>query len=205
MYKKERILCEAYRLMSKIGPQSMTMDMVAHNCGVSKRTLYEQFGGKTNLIKEALIHANTERMNRAKTLYDGASNSFEALLEIFLEMRELFRDVSDVVLFDVKRLYPDLLEDFKRIQMEHVGELAEVIDRAKAEGLALDAIDSREASFLLFVTMSSLRDSVKPGECDFEPREMFDLAFVNFIRGIATEKGREFVDNFLVKNLKRLK
>lgn len=119
MSNRERILDETYKMMSKIGPQSMTMDTVAHSCGVSKRTLYEQFGGKANLIKETLLHANNKRMNRVHALYESASNSFEALMLVFLELIEMFSDMSDVVL-DIKRLYPELLKDFRELQLRRV-------------------------------------------------------------------------------------
>lgn len=47
---KEHILQETQNILSRMGPQSMTMDMVARNCGISKRTLYEKFPDKETLI-----------------------------------------------------------------------------------------------------------------------------------------------------------
>ena len=41
-------------LMMRIGPQSVTMDMVARDCGISKRTLYETFPNKHNLISDVI-------------------------------------------------------------------------------------------------------------------------------------------------------
>lgn len=205
MSNRERILDETYKMMSKIGPQSMTMDTVAHNCGVSKRTLYEQFGGKANLIKETLLHANNKRMNRVHALYESASNSFEALMLVFLELREMFSDMSDVVLFDIKRLYPELLKDFRELQLRRVDGLTKMIDQAKEEGLALPSLNSRQASYMLFVGLSNMRDTLTQGEWEFDPREMFEMIFLCFIRGIATEKGRHFVDNFLLENFNDIK
>ena len=183
----------------------MTMDTVAHSCGVSKRTLYEQFGGKANLIKETLLHANNKRMNRVHALYESASNSFEALMLVFLELIEMFSDMSDVVLFDIKRLYPELLKDFRELQLRRVYGLTKMIDQAKKEGLALPSLNSRQASYMLFVGLSNMRDTLKQCEWEFDPREMFEMIFLCFIRGIATEKGRHFVDDFLLENFNDIK
>lgn len=50
MNTKEHILRETFSLMNRLGVQAMTMDMVAAACGMSKRTLYEQFGSKRSLV-----------------------------------------------------------------------------------------------------------------------------------------------------------
>ena len=47
---KQRILQETSQLLFTVGIASMTMDMVARSCGISKRTLYEQFPDK-NLMQ----------------------------------------------------------------------------------------------------------------------------------------------------------
>ena len=46
MTTQSRIIKETRELMTRIGVSAMTMDMVARNCGISKRTLYETFPDK---------------------------------------------------------------------------------------------------------------------------------------------------------------
>ena len=58
---------------------------------------------------------------------------------------------------------------------------------------------------MLFVGLSNMRDTLTQGEWEFDPREMFEMIFLCFIRGIATEKGRHFVDNFLLENFNDIK
>ncbi|MBQ3960991.1 MAG: TetR/AcrR family transcriptional regulator, partial [Muribaculaceae bacterium] len=54
MTTENRIIKESRALLKKIGASSMTMDMVARNCGISKRTLYEIFPDKKTLIKTCI-------------------------------------------------------------------------------------------------------------------------------------------------------
>ena len=80
---KEKILRTSLDLMMRIGPQSVTMDMVARDCGISKRTLYETFPNKHNLICD-VIEYNQQQANAQFTqIFEQSANSFEALMGVY--------------------------------------------------------------------------------------------------------------------------
>ncbi len=198
---REKILKTSTNLMMRIGPQSVTMDMVARDCGISKRTLYETFPNKHDLICD-VIKFNQEASNaKFVEIFEQSSNSFEALMGVYTVARDFIQKTSQVFLTDIKRLYPEAFNEYKNQEISHILSLAKIIRQAKDEGLALPGIKCKIAAFLLTNNMKNLHNMQDFPFPEYTAAEVFDGAFLNFIRGIATTKGQEIIEDYVVKNL----
>lgn len=201
MELREKILNTSMKLMMRIGPQSVTMDMVARDCGISKRTLYETFPNKHNLISCVINHNQQLYNERFTQIFEQSSNSFEALLGVYTIIRQLLQRISPVFISDLKRLYPEVFDEYKAHEQQHIIALAEVIKKAKDEGLALPRIKCKIAAFVFTNNMKNLHDLEQSPFLEYSIAEVFDGAFLNFMRGIATTKGQEILENYVVKHL----
>lgn len=198
---REKILKTSTNLMMRIGPQSVTMDMVARDCGISKRTLYETFPNKHDLICD-VIKFNQEASNaKFVEIFEQSSNSFEALMGVYTVARDFIQKTSQVFLTDIKRLYPEAFNEYKNQEISHILSLAKIIRQAKDEGLALPGIKCKIAAFLLTNNMKNLHNMQDFPFPEYTAAEVFDGAFLNFMRGIATTKGQEIIEDYVVKNL----
>ena len=198
---REKILRTSMDLMMRIGPQSVTMDMVARDCGISKRTLYETFPNKHDLICD-VIKFNQEASNaKFVEIFEQSSNSFEALMGVYTVARDFIQKTSQVFLTDIKRLYPEAFNEYKNQEISHILSLAKIIRQAKDEGLALPGIKCKSAAFLLTNNMKNLHNMQDFPFPEYTAAEVFDGAFLNFMRGIATTKGQEIIEDYVVKNL----
>lgn len=198
---REKILRTSMDLMMRIGPQSVTMDMVARDCGISKRTLYETFPNKHDLICD-VIKFNQEASNaKFVEIFEQSSNSFEALMGVYTVARDFIQKTSQVFLTDIKRLYTEAFNEYKNQEISHILSLAKIIRQAKDEGLALPGIKCKIAAFLLTNNMKNLHNMQDFPFPEYTAAEVFDGAFLNFMRGIATTKGQEIIEDYVVKNL----
>ena len=77
MDNREIIISRAHKLLMDIGPTSMTMDMVARECGMSKRTLYEVFADKKTLILECLRADHDRNKEQVREIFRTAENCFD--------------------------------------------------------------------------------------------------------------------------------
>lgn len=200
---KQRILQEASLLLFAMGPVAMTMDMVARSCGISKRTLYEQFPDKKTLIGECMLADHDKTAAEFKRIFDDASNCFEALFGVFAFMRKKLASTHITFHDDIKRLYPDLhCSLHKESDHQRVMGLASVLSNAQSEGLVVESINTQVASFLFFATIKSLHRINQISEYDFTQMDVFDGAFINFLRGVASAKGLELIEDYLQMNNK---
>ena len=148
MDTREQIIQESSKLLNRIGPSSMTMDMVAHSCGISKRTLYEKFPDKKSLIMECL-HREHERQNaEMRHIFETAENCFDALFQVFTRARSYLQQTSAAFIDDIKRLYPELHAEHREKEKEFVIGLSQVLAKAQGEGHVMPNIDTDIAAFM---------------------------------------------------------
>lgn len=195
MVSREYIIAESFKLLMSIGPSSMTMDMVARTCGISKRTLYEHFPDKRTLIDECLEDDHRRQNEQMKQIFDEAPNCFYALFQVYTRIRAYFGATSMAFIADIRRLYPDLLARHQQQDHQVVEGLSEVLTKAQAEGHVIPTINTKIAAFLFLSTMRNLHESERIREFGFNQIEVFDGAFLNFMRGIATIRGIEYLDS----------
>ncbi len=198
---KEKILRTSLDLMMRIGPQSVTMDMVARDCGISKRTLYETFPNKHNLICDVIEYNQQQANAKFTQIFEQSANSFEALMGVYTVARELISKTSPVFLTDIKRLYPEAFDEYKTQELNHILSLAKIISKAKEEGLVLPGIKCKIAAYIFNNNMKYLHHMQDFPFPEYSATEVFDGAFLNFMRGMATTKGQEIIEDYVIKNL----
>ncbi len=194
MEVKQHIISETNSLLQRIGPTSMTMEMVARACGISKRTLYEKFPDKRTLIKECLDAEHQHQNADVKRIFEQSENCFVALFNVYQHVREHMRNRSMAYVADLKRLYPELFAMQREQERHFVLSLAQVLTRAQAEGHVLPDINTTIASFLFLSTIRNLHESNRIDDFGLDRIEVFDGTFLNFLRGIATADGRDIID-----------
>lgn len=103
---KERILAKAHELYHRFGIRSVTMDEIASQLGMSKKTIYQFFADKEELVDATLqLHIDTSRL-RCQRDRNQAEN---AIHEIFLTLdmvQELLADMSPTIVYDLEKFHP---------------------------------------------------------------------------------------------------
>ena len=198
---KEKILRTSLDLMMRIGPQSVTMDMVARDCGISKRTLYETFPNKHNLICDVIEYNQQQANAKFTQIFEQSANSFEALMGVYTVARELISKTSPVFLTDIKRLYPEAFDEYKTQELNHILSLAKIISKAKEEGLVLPGIKCKITAYIFNNNMKYLHHMQDFPFPEYSATAVCDGAFLNFMRGMATTKGQEIIEDYVIKNL----
>ena len=191
---KERIITESTRMMMTVGPASMTMDDVAHACGISKRTLYETFPDKRTLISECLHRHHEAKNAEVKAIFENADNCFEAMFQVYTRARAVYETTSIAFVSDIKRLYPDIFEQHVNSEKVTVNSLAGVLRKAQDEGLVIKRINPEIAAYLFVVSMQEIHNSKNGEKYGFKRTDLFEHVFISFLRGVATIKGIEMID-----------
>jgi len=198
---REKILKNSMDLMMRIGPQSVTMDMVARDCGISKRTLYETFPNKHNLISDIIEYNHQQANAKFTQIFDQSANSFIAMMGLYTLARDFIKKTSLVFITDIKRLYPEVFDEYKAQEYNHIVSLAKIISKAKEEGLALPDINCKIAAFIFHNNIKSVHHMQDFPFPEYTAAEVFDGAFLNFMRGIATTRGQEIIEDYVQKHI----
>lgn len=197
---KEKILNKASALMNQYGISSVTMDDIAKECHISKRTLYEQIPDKRTLVWQCVLHRRKQHETEAKTLVCESSNTLDALLHIYRYMRENMSNASSVFFKDMHRLYPDIEQQCQELHHEQSKFFANFLMKGVEEGMFREDLNFVLATKAFIAQSTTIIKEFASSTDSKEMLRMVDTTFVIFLRGIATIKGVSIIDTFLKEN-----
>ena len=187
----------------ELGIKSIRMDDIAHTLGISKRTLYEMFTDKEELIYLCLKYLMDEQLRMVAETTAACDDKLEALFNGFKLMLD-GGERHHRMMTNLQKFYPAV---FDRIRVEHirggVSRLREVILSYIDFGLINSNINVDLSITIFYYTATGVfgqRNNIILPEGVTE-KGAFMYTIVNFFRGIATEEGVRQIDR-LVKEKK---
>ena len=152
---KQRVVGLAAEAFRVNGVKDVTMDDIARQLGMSKRTLYQLFKDKQQLLLEC-VRQYTEREERVMGEYmERAGNVVSFFLQIFERRIRESENVSPRFLPEMKK-YPEVMKYMREHHRAQVDEGVDFLRRGMAEGLLRSDIDPR----IVFDTLGVLADYI---------------------------------------------
>lgn len=194
---RNRIIVESGQLFGKYGIRSMTMDALAEEMGISKRTIYERFKDKDTLLAEVIKYYKDKTKEDAHRLIDESDNVIEALFRIIKLTVSQMSQMNPLFFHDFKKYHGKVYKDFS-----HPGDIRDysitqkLFETGMEQGifrddLHLDIVNKALHSlFDLFGHDSTL---VAEG---FDRRDLFEHMIIPYFRGLSTKKGRKLLQEY---------
>jgi AcrR family transcriptional regulator len=133
---KEKIMSKASDLFMKLGFKSVTMDDIAGEMGISKKTIYKFFSNKEILIEEitALIHSEIHEI--IGQIVAQNFNAIEENYQIRKMFKEMFQSADTSPVYQLKKHYPSIFEKVMVMEMNECNTLFKKnIEKGIAQGL----------------------------------------------------------------------
>ena len=192
---REQILKVATREFTTIGVKSVKMDDIARKLKISKRTLYEIYDNKEQLLLESVarrIHEFDATLERFDS--SGEKQVIDILLEFYrLQMEEL-RDMNPVYYEDLHK-YPRVMSFLEQINKEHKAHSKDFFKRGVLEGYFRNDFNYELISLLGNNVMQNVMESKLYNT--YSLQDIFRNVVMLFIRGLCTAKGSQELDRQL--------
>lgn len=195
-----RIIKQAKRMFLCNGIKAVTMDMIASQLGISKRTLYENFKEKNELLLVCLEEEEKERNERLEQYYLQRKNVIDLLLRVHMDILRFMREASPAYFFDMERHYPKVYDRYAREREVHKQAMVDLLREGIGEGVIRDDINMEIVATLLSLQFELLKNADRIFNSKYTFTEIFETIFKSFIRGIATPEGIKFTDQFFAEN-----
>lgn len=178
------------------------MNDISREIGVSKKTLYEIFTNKTEIVEEVIRKIIQDVHDENEKILNQDLDVFEKLFSIYRYLIRKFRNFSPAFIYDLKKYYSDtysLIKEFRDTEMLFL--ITETIKQGKKEEYFMEETDE-EIIYRLHVHKINIliNQEIFPNNRRLEPEKIFDL-IINNIRGITTLKGHKLLDE-KIKNKK---
>lgn len=195
---KDRIKQKAHELFMQYGLRSVTMDEIAVQLGVSKKTIYQYYADKDELVDAVIIEVLEHNRESCDKDRKQAKN---AVHEVFLALdmlQEMFQNMNPAVLHEMEKYYPKAFEKFAKHKYSFLYTvMKDNIERGIAEELYRPEIDVEVH------VKARLETMMIPFSQLVFPKNKFDLVRVeteltmHFLYGLATIKGHKLITKYL--------
>lgn len=187
---KEKIIFKSTDLFLNLGFKSVTMDDIANEMGISKKTIYQHFQNKTKLVEATALNVFEHISCGIDDICALNKNPIEEVYEIKRFVMLHLKDEKSSPQYQLQKYYPKIYATLKRKQFtKMLGCVMQNLERGIAQGLYRSSVDIEFTARLYFNSMTSLKDQ------ELFPRENFSIVKLmnNFLeyhlRGICSKKG----------------
>jgi AcrR family transcriptional regulator len=205
MENKERILMKAEEMYMQYGIRSVSMDDIANNLGMSKKTLYLYFVDKDELV-DAVVESHIQKVET--DCINCRKDATNAIHEIFITMERImeeFGNMNPMLLYDMEKFH---FKAYQRFQ-EHKGKFFLQIIRDNIEWGMQDELYRSDVQVEVMARYR-IESMMIPFNVNVFPPGKFNLATTseliieNFTYGLATIKGHKLIQKYNEQHKKNL-
>lgn len=197
MEAKERILLRAHELFNKYGIRSVSMDDLAAQLGMSKKTLYQYYTDKDELVDAVFAAMMTENQTQCKLDRQRAENPLHEVFLAFDMVQEMFANMNPSVLFEMQKYHP---ATFRKFQEYKNGFLYQMIRTNIENGINEELYRADiDVDVLTRYRIHSIMLAFDP---EVFPANRTRLVHIeqqlleNFLYGLATSKGQKLIQKY---------
>lgn len=199
---KETILKKAGEIFLKYGFKSITMDDIANDLGISKKTIYKYYKNKVELVDEAVCYFHDGMHKTITNICAVGYNAIQENFEVKKTFKDMFKNSDDSPVYQLEKYYP---KTYKKIISNELSIYKECITnnllKGIEEGLYRKNINLELTVKFYFSLMLSVHDSslYTYNKNTMNQLELHALEY--HTRAIATEKGLQILEEQLEKNV----
>ncbi len=200
-----KILTVAVDSFRQYGFKTITMDDIARKAGISKKTLYQHFTSKPDVVLAAVTWYGEHIHNHLATIIEQSENAVEGMVRVNAVLGQMFRQINPLSMLELQRYFPEAYARFHNKQMlKDVEMIRDNIIRGMEEGLYRQGMDADllaryrlESCLILFQPNSLVAEAHHPHLATVAIME-------NFLYGLMTAKGERLYQKYSEKYLKEV-
>ncbi|MCF2496135.1 TetR/AcrR family transcriptional regulator [Dyadobacter chenhuakuii] len=190
---KERIIKSALSLFWRYGIKSVTMDDIAKDLGISKRTIYQHYSDKEAILALVIQKEIMDQKCEIEKLEEKAANPIEQIMHSSTQMQNTLSEMNPALLYDLKKYYPKAWEQFETYKHEFLlKNIRENLVSGIEQGLYRPDIDVDILALLRIEQIVLAFDPTVFPQKKFSMMHTQMQFLLHFLRGILSEKGFEY-------------
>lgn len=193
------------QMFTRYGIRNVTMDHIAREIGVFKKTLYTWTDSKENVLSEIIdyiltIATNNECENSFKKTPKDFPTSIDAILYVMNNLAHITQNITPIFIMELNKYYPQLAIKLDNFRYRHIREkIMQNIVRGKKEGLYRSDINEEIISYfyLGWVSQFSNENMQTVFENKYSNQEILHELYLFHLNALLSEKGRKYLEQKL--------
>ncbi len=184
---KNKIITKANQLFLKIGFKSVTMDDIANEMCISKKTIYKYFNNKEVLIEET-TEAGLKIINETiNNIISQDHDAIEENFEIIKMFREMFNSFETSPSYQLKKYYPEIYSKLvSQSENECLTMFEQNIQKGIKQGLYREDLNQKHCVTFYYTLINYINENISSEK----ESKMYEIGALEYhIRAMATPKG----------------
>ncbi len=192
------VLSKVKELYHKYGIKSVTMEDLSRHLGISKKTLYQYFTDKEDLVKKVIEFEFCKIGEEIKEILTTGENALEIALQISAKMRKNISQYPENTEYDLQKYYPKIYEEFTKERRKYViNSIVQNLKRGVVEGYFRQDLKPEIIARLQLSRIESKMEEIFQDVKEYSKEEILMEVFVYHLRGICSAKGIEYLEKNL--------
>ena len=198
---KDKILYKATEMFLNLGFKSVTMDDIATELGVSKKTIYNHFSNKTDLVNEVTNSVFEIVCDGIDLICRKEDNPIDELYQIKRFSMEYLKNEKTSPQYQLQKYYPKIYSTLKTKQFDVMQDcIIENLRRGVELGFYRQSIDIGFISRIYFNGIMGLKDAELFPLKQFSMNNIMSFYLEYHLRGICTEEGINKLNEIITNN-----
>lgn len=191
---RDRIVHTAMEAFTRNGIKMVTMDDIANSLSISKRTLYEVFKDKEDLLVTCMTQHREEMHQYVLQIERESENVLEVILKFYQRSIEIYHKTNKRFFEDMSK-YPRVHQLMTEDRNENQAEVIAFFKKGIQQGIFRKDINFEITQMLVQVQVDLIMNTDLCNTYSFI--EVFDSIMFIYMRGISTEKGQRILEDFI--------
>ena len=199
-----RLIVEtAHTMFIEFGIKDVKMDDIAARLSISKRTIYELFNDKEDLLLEVLKYQNDKMCENGREIIRSSSHILEIILKLYNLHFELLKKVNNKFFAELNK-YPRIYKERQNKEAQNTKKFSAWMEMGRQQGLFREDADFDILTFIIKRDLTTILEvKMQTGHTElnrYTPDELGRKLILFYLRGISTPKGQMIIEEYLKRN-----
>lgn len=191
-----------FDVLAEKGPGHTSMDSLSRHLGMSKRTLYEIFGSKDDMIRSVLSHLHGKHAAQISKIKEESGNVMEAISRVLALQQRAMSKLSGAFFRDLDDKYSHIRNDYESTSHKWNEDIKDAIILGIRQGVFRKNADYDIIVPLMRVQMESLKRMEEFFPPEITISQAYNAILTGVLRSIATPEGIMILDKLTEQNKK---
>jgi AcrR family transcriptional regulator len=198
---KKNIILKATELFMKLGFKSVTMDDIAKEMGISKKTIYTHFNNKETIIGVVTDHVFETVCEDIDAICDLNQNPIQELYAIKKRVMQYMQKEKASPTYQLQKYYPAIYNNIKQRQFSYMQQcVVKNLNRGLEQDLYRQNIEVQFVARIYFNGITGIKEESLFPHTMYEGETLYEMYLEYHLRGIVTPKGRNILNQMIQSN-----
>ena len=198
---KKNIILKATELFMKLGFKSVTMDDIAKEMGISKKTIYSHFSNKETIIAVVTDHVFEIVCEDIDAICDLNQNPIQELYAIKKRVMQYMQKEKASPTYQLQKYYPAIYNNIKQRQFSYMQQcVVKNLNRGLEQDLYRQNIEVQFVARIYFNGITGIKEESLFPHTMYEGETLYEMYLEYHLRGIVTPKGRNILNQMIQSN-----